>query len=59
LNIAVRGLTRKGFIEAVELQDRGETYDALRRLEPGWEWVEQNQSLFVLNNASLKETLDD
>jgi hypothetical protein len=56
-NIALRRLTAKSFIEIVELFDErdGESYNGISISNAGWEWIEENESRFVLHRGDKKE----
>ncbi len=51
--LAFRRLLTKRLIESFEdTNDHGEPYNAARLSNIGWEWVERNESLFVLKKTS-------
>lgn len=49
-NLAIRRLTAKKYIEIEQLWDEqtGDPYDGVRITEPGWAWIEANESRFLL-----------
>jgi len=48
-SLAFRRLVSKNLIEIVQVEDeRGDEYEASRLTEGGWNWIETNESLFVL-----------
>jgi hypothetical protein len=51
LNIAIRRLTSKHFVQIVENYDEptGETYTAIAITENGWGWIDKNESRFALH----------
>lgn len=56
-NLGLRRLLAKQFIEKSDLWDeRGdERYDGLRVTDPGWAWIDANESVFVLHRQSKDE----
>ncbi|MCY0856021.1 hypothetical protein [Cupriavidus sp. D39] len=50
--LGLRRLTQKGLIETVTLVDErhGEPYDGIRVTPEGWDWVDANESKFVVHN---------
>ncbi len=60
-NIGIRRLTVKGFIEMTELydQDQRENYDGVRVTSTGWEWIDINESRFVLHRPPESVTEKD
>jgi hypothetical protein len=49
-SLGFRRLAAKDLIEAIrECDEQGEQYDAARLTPDGWDWVERNDSLFVLS----------
>lgn len=56
-NLGMRRLTAKGFVgESTMYDDRdGEEYPALNLTLKAWEWIEANESLFVLHRATKDE----
>lgn len=58
-SLGFRRLVAKGLIERFEEKDeRGEPYVAVRLSDRGWEWIEENESLFTLRRGRPPE-LDD
>lgn len=59
-NIAIRRLTAKAFLLFQEAWDdhNGETYQGVSISTRGWEWIEENESLFVLHRPQ-KQKDDD
>ena len=55
-SLAFRRLVTKKLIEIVEGydEDRDEPYNTTRLTESGWNWIENNESLFVLKKPSPK-----
>lgn len=53
-NLSVRRLVGKHFIESEQIWDERseEPYEGLRVTNLGWEWIEANESLFVLHRPS-------
>lgn len=60
-NIAVRRLVGKKFIEIVDLWDENnqEQYDGVRVTESGWNWIDVNESRFVLHRTAKESVPDD
>lgn len=59
-SLGLRRLISKNFIGTAELQDeRGEPYEVVKLTEQGWEWIESNESLFVLRRVSSPEKDDE
>lgn len=57
--LAFRRLLAKRLVEAFEdANDHGESYNAARLTDSGWEWVERNESLFVLKKPSKFDDLE-
>ena len=48
IGLAFRGLARRGFVEVVEMEDRGECYDGGYITDRGWDWMEEHANLFNL-----------
>lgn len=59
-NLGVKRLVSKGMIEIVDIDDEREyeTYPGLRVTETGWDWIEANDSKFVLHKANPGLDLD-
>jgi hypothetical protein len=54
--IGLRRLTAKHMVEATEdTDDHGYTFDALRVINAGWDWIEANESRFVLRQGAKNE----
>ena len=55
-NVALRRLLAKGLVREAELWDErvSETYPGLAVNESGWQWIDDNQSTFVLHKAEKK-----
>lgn len=52
-SLGFRRLAGKRLIETIEeCDEHGEPYDAARLTPDGWDWVEQNESLFVLRKKA-------
>jgi len=48
-SLAFRRLFSKRFVDVTEEHDEtGDSYDAARLTDKAWEWIEQNETLFVL-----------
>ncbi len=60
-NIAVRRLISKKFIEIVDLWDENnqEKYDGIQVTEAGWNWIDVNESRFVLHRSTKESVPDD
>lgn len=60
-NIGIRRLQAKSFIEMSELWDEqsGETYDAVRLTDAGWQWIEENETLFILHRPTAEQQVED
>jgi hypothetical protein len=60
-NLGMRRLLQRGFIEETTEHEgyNDDPYTALQLTEIAWEWIETNESLFVLHRASKDETDDD
>lgn len=56
-NLAVRRLLQKKFVREQELYDEqsGEAYAGLAVAEPGWDWIDTNESQFVLTRPEKTE----
>jgi hypothetical protein len=59
-NLGMRRLLAKKFIEETTMQDEynSDPYPGLELTSEAWEWIEANESLFVLHRAT-KEDLDE
>ena len=57
-NLAVRRLLQKKFVREQELYDEqsGEAYAGLAVAEPGWDWIDTNESQFVLTRPEKAES---
>lgn len=57
-NLAVRRLLQKMFVREQELYDEqgGEAYAGLAVAEPGWDWIDTNDSQFVLTRPEKTES---
>lgn len=52
-SLGLRRLISKSFVKASETEDeRGEPYQVVELTECGWEWVESNESLFVIRRGT-------
>jgi hypothetical protein len=60
-SLAFRRLSAKKLIEVAEHWDehRDETYSTARLTDTGWNWIESNESLFVLKKNSEEKAEDD
>lgn len=60
-SLAFRRLTAKKLIEVAEEWDehRDQTYSTARLTNSGWDWIESNESLFVLKKQSQKRGDDE
>lgn len=56
-NLALRKLTAKKFVRLEDLYDErtGESYNGLAVTESGWQWIEANESRFVLHRQDKKK----
>lgn len=56
-NIAIRRLTAKQFVETTDVYDpvEREKYHALQVTDSGWDWIDNNESRFVLQRPKLKD----
>jgi len=56
-SLAFRRLVAKDLVEVMEAWDenRDETYKTTRLTDEGWEWVDNNESLFVLKKPSFED----
>lgn len=56
-NLAVRRLLQKKFIREQELYDdeTGEAYAGLAVADPGWDWIDTNESQFALTRHDKTE----
>jgi len=59
-NLGVKRLISKGMIEIVDIDDEREqeTYPGLRVTEVGWNWIETNDSRFILHKPNPSPDLD-
>jgi hypothetical protein len=59
-NLAIRRLTSKGFLAAIEKYDdeSGEAYTALQVTDDGWVWIERNETLFNLRKPTELDESD-
>ena len=57
-NLAIRRLTAKKFIEIEERwnEENNESYEAIRITEIGWNWIEANESRFLLKRKESVES---
>ena len=55
IGLAFRGLARRGFVEVVEVDDRGECYDGAYITDRGWDWMEEHADLFNLTERQKDE----
>jgi hypothetical protein len=46
--LGLRRLQKKGFISLYDVYDRDGPYEAVRVTDEGWEWIEKNESKFIL-----------
>ncbi|GAB7562821.1 hypothetical protein LG202_08600 [Methylobacillus methanolivorans] len=60
-NLAIRKLTSKQLIEEVEELDEnsGYSYNVLTVSNKGWQWIEENESRFVLLKPENNDNLED
>ena len=59
-SLAFRRLVSKNLIEIVQVEDEsGNAYEASRLTEGGWNWIETNESLFVLRRQPPQAVEDD
>lgn len=55
-NIALRKLTAKKFVRSEDVHDeRGESYAGVAITDQGWQWIEANESRFVLLRQEKKK----
>ena len=55
-NLALRKLTAKKFVSSGEVQnENGDIYTGVDITESGWQWIEQNESRFVLHRQEKKK----
>jgi hypothetical protein len=53
VNLGMRRLLAKGFVEAVTLDDdHGNEYEGVKLTPAAWEWIDTNESLFVLHQPA-------
>jgi hypothetical protein len=59
-NVALRRLLAKGLVQNDDILDErvGESYPGLAVTESGWQWIDDNQSRFVLHRAEKKADED-
>ena len=51
-NLGLKRLIKKGFVQSVDLQDEaGYDYPAMRLTQVAWDWIEDNEDLFVLKRS--------
>ena len=51
--LGLRRLTGKSFVETTEDADyNGNAFDALKLTDAGWDWIESNESRFIIKRAS-------
>ncbi len=55
IGLAFRGLVRRGFVDVVELEDRGESYHGAYITDRGWDWMEEHANLFNLTERQKGE----
>ena len=48
-------MARRGFVEVVEIEDRGECYDGAYITDRGWDWMEEQAHLFSLTERQKGE----
>ena len=60
-NLAIRRLVGKQFIEIAELWDERnqEQYDGIRVTESGWNWIDANESRFIVHRPVKDDFPDD
>jgi hypothetical protein len=59
-SLAFRRLLAKRLVQTVEAHDeRGDIYDAARLTDLGWEWLERNETLFVLRKKKPSDSEPD
>lgn len=60
-NLAIRRLLQKKLIREQEIFDEmnGEAYSGLAISDPGWDWIDTNESQFVLTRSEKAETESD
>lgn len=58
-NLAIRRLTAKGYVEISQLwnEQNQEPYDGVTVTESGWNWIEANESMFVLHRQDAKDDI--
>ena len=55
-NLALRKLVSKKFVVVAEIQDeRGDVYSGIAITESGWQWIEANETRFVLLRQDKKK----
>lgn len=57
-SLGLRRLKRKGLVTVCEMSDGNnsfETYEGLSVTAKGWEWIENNETKFILHNAHPKK----
>ena len=56
LNVGLRRLKAKGFVEAVELEDSqtGDPYPGILVTEAGWRWIDANEDNFAFHSGVQK-----
>ena len=61
VGLAFRGLARRGFVEVVEVENFGDSYDGAHLTDRGWAWIENHANLFNLTERRRDErhTFDD
>lgn len=59
-NLALRKLTAKRFVKLEDLYDErdGERYNGVAVTDDGWQWIEANESRFVLHRQDKKKDND-
>jgi hypothetical protein len=58
VSFGIMRLKKKGFIEQVEEQDEdGDRYSAFSLTYSGWDWMEQNESYFILRKKAKFDPL--
>ncbi len=53
--LGLRRLQKKGFIALYDVQDLNDTYQAVKLTDVGWDWVERNESKFILRKQEVDE----
>lgn len=60
LNVGLRRLKSKGFVEAVELEDpqSGDSYPGILVTEAGWRWIDANEGKFAFFHSGGQKRAD-